>query len=55
MLFRSDTEALENKMEQLDMNSKDYRELDFEFNWISGQITACRHLLEVAKELEVSA
>ena len=50
-----DTEALENKMEQLDENSKDYRELDFEFNWISGQITACRHLLEVAKELEVSA
>ena len=27
-----DTEALENKMEQLDENSKDYRELDFEFN-----------------------
>ena len=27
-----DTETLENKMEQLDENSKDYRELDFEFN-----------------------
>ena len=47
-----DLEQLENKMEQLDMNSKDYAELDFEFNWVSGQIHGVRHIMKVAKELE---
>ena len=44
-----DLEQLENQMEQLDENSKDFRELDFEFNIISGQITATRHLMSVAR------
>ena len=46
-----DLEALEDKMEQLDMNSKDFRELDFEFNIKSGEITATRHLLSVATDI----
>ncbi len=46
-----DLEALEEQMEQLDMNSKAYVELDFEFNNVSGQITATRHLLSVATDI----
>ena len=46
-----DLEELEDKMEQLDMNSKDFRELDFEFNIKSGEITATRHLLSVATDI----
>ena len=46
-----DLEKLENQMEQLDMNSKDYRELDFEFNHVSGQILATRHILSVASDI----
>ncbi len=46
-----DTEDLENEMEQLDPNSKDFIEKDFEFNWTSGQIIATRHLLQVMEEM----
>ena len=46
-----DLEQLENQMEQLDMNSKDYIELDFEFNIKSGEITATRHLMSVASDI----
>lgn len=46
-----DSESLEDRMEQLDENSKDYKELDFEFNWVSGQITATRHLLSVVEDI----
>lgn len=43
-----DLESLEDRMELLDMNSKDYVELDFEYNIKSGEITATRHLMSVA-------
>jgi len=46
-----DSESLEDRMEKLDPNCKDYAELDFEFNWVSGQITATRHLLSVAHDM----
>ena len=46
-----DLEELEDKMEQLDMNSKDFKELDFEFNIKSGEITATRHLLSVVEDI----
>ena len=46
-----DLEQLENEMEQLDMNSKAFNELDFEFNIKSGEITATRHLLSVATDM----
>ena len=46
-----DLESLEDRMEKLDPNCKDYAELDFEFNWVSGQITATRHLMSVAADI----
>ena len=45
-----DLEELEGQMEEYDINSKDYAELDFEFNNISGQINGVRHILQVAEE-----
>jgi len=45
-----DLETLEQQMEQLDENSKDYKELDFEFNWVSGQIAATRHFIQTGEE-----
>jgi hypothetical protein len=49
-----DLEALENEMEKLDMNSKAFVELDFEFNVKSGEITATRHLMSVANDIMIS-
>jgi hypothetical protein len=46
-----DLEALEDKMEKLDMNSKAYLELDFDYNIKSGEITATRHLMSVATDI----
>jgi hypothetical protein len=46
-----DLESLEEQMERLDMNSKDFIELDFEFNTISGQTIATRHLMSVARDI----
>jgi len=46
-----DLEALEDKMEKLDTNSKAYTELDFEYNIKSGEITATRHLMSVATDI----
>jgi len=37
-------------MEQLDPNSKDYVELDFEYNWLGGQIIATRHFIQIGEE-----
>ena len=46
-----DLEALEDEMEKLDMNSKAYLELDFDYNIKSGEITATRHLMSVATDI----
>ena len=34
-------------MDLLDMNSKDYQTLDFEYNFLSGQIHAISYILDV--------
>ena len=47
-----DLEQLENQMEALDPDCKDFRDLDFEFNWVSGQIAGVRHIMDYAKELQ---
>jgi len=39
------------EMEKVDMNSKAFNELDFEYNWLAGQIIATRHLLSVANDI----
>ena len=46
--IEQDAEKLSNQMDALDPASKDFNELDFEYNIISGQITAATHLLSVA-------
>jgi len=45
-----DLEDLEDRMEKLDMNSKDFIELDFEFNNVSGQIIATNHFIQIGEE-----
>jgi hypothetical protein len=48
--LEQDQEAVSQSMEQLDPNSKDYVELDFEFNWLGGQIIATRHFIQIGEE-----
>ena len=49
--LEQDQEALSNKMDSIDPNCKEFADLDFEYNWVSGQITATRHLLSVARDI----
>lgn len=46
-----DQEHVSDEMEKVDMNSKAFNELDFEYNWLAGQIIATRHLLSVARDI----
>ena len=50
--LEQDQAKLSDKMEALDPNSKDFADLDFEFNWLSGQIAALGHILDVSKEIQ---
>ena len=52
--LEQDLSKLSDEMEKLDMNSKDYAELDFDYNIKSGEITATRHLLSVADDMMLS-
>ena len=45
-----DLENIAQEMEELDPESKAYKELDFEYNYISGQSIATRHFLSVAED-----
>ena len=47
--LNQDIAGLAAKMEQLDENSKDYKELDFEYNFLSGQIHGVSYILDVAE------
>jgi hypothetical protein len=49
--LEQDVEDISNQMEPLDPNSKDFIELDFEYNHTSGQLLATRHLLSVASDI----
>ena len=49
--LEQDLEKCSNKMEAIDPNCKEYIELDTDYNWISGQITATSHLLSVATDI----
>lgn len=44
-----DQDEITKTMSNLDENSKDYKELDFEYNWLSGQMVGIHHILEVAE------
>ena len=50
--LEQDLAELSDKMESLDPNCKDFADLDFEFNWVSGQIAGVRHIMDYAKELQ---
>lgn len=49
--IEQDLETLSEEMDKLDMNSKAFNELDFDYNVKSGEITATRHLLSVATDI----
>jgi hypothetical protein len=48
--IEQDQANVSEEMEKLDPNSKDYQELDFEYNWLAGQIIATRHFIQVGEE-----
>jgi hypothetical protein len=48
--IEQDQAEIEKQMEDLDMNSKEFLELDFEFNWLGGQAIAARHFIKVGEE-----
>jgi hypothetical protein len=48
--IEQDQEGIATEMELLDPESKDYKELDFEYNWLAGQIIATRHFIKVGEE-----
>lgn len=49
--LNEDLSQLSNQMEKLDPASKDYAELDFEYNFTSGQVSATMHILEYVEEI----
>lgn len=46
--LEQDLEGLAEEMDSLDMNSKDFADLDIEYNFISGQVTGMRYILRNA-------
>lgn len=48
--LEQDLENIAQEMEELDPESKACKELDYEYNYISGQSIATRHLLSVAED-----
>ena len=49
--LEQDLEQVSSEMEALDPASKDYTELDFEYNHLSGQLLSARHILSVAADM----
>ena len=48
--IEQDQAGVASEMELLDENSKDYRDLEFEYNWLAGQIIATRHFIQIGEE-----
>ena len=48
--LEQDLEGLAEEMDKLDPASKDFADLDVEYNFISGQRTGMAHILQVALE-----
>jgi hypothetical protein len=51
MSLNQDLENLSNQMDSLDPASKDFAELDIEYNWTSGQVAGVEHALSVAIDM----
>jgi hypothetical protein len=47
--LEQDLEGLTEEMDLLDPESKDHKDLDIEYNYISGQIVGMRHILQYAE------
>ena len=48
--LEQDLEGMTEEMDLLDPESKACKELDIEYNFISGQVTGMRYILEVAQK-----
>ena len=48
--IEQDLEGLAEQMDLLDPESKDFKELDFEYNWLQGQMIATRHFIQIGEE-----
>ncbi len=48
--LEQDQEGLTEEMEALDPASKDFADLDIEYNFISGQVTGMRYILSQTEE-----
>jgi hypothetical protein len=48
--LEQDLENIASEMDLLDPESKDFKELDFEYNWTQGQAIATRHFIQVGEE-----
>lgn len=46
--IEQDIQSVVEQMEGLDENSKDFKELDFEYNYLEGQATITRHYLQMS-------
>lgn len=53
--LNQDLEQLSNRMDAIDPNCKEFADLDIEYNWTSGQVSACSHILDVIQERETRA
>lgn len=49
--LNEDLSQLSNQMDSLDPASKDFAELDIEYNFTSGQVSATMHILEYVEEI----
>ena len=49
--LNQDLEDLSKRMDSLDPASKDFAELDIEYNWTSGQENATQHILSVVEDI----
>jgi len=49
--LNQDLEDLSKRMDSLDPASKDFAELDIEYNFTSGQVSATMHILEYVEEI----
>ncbi len=51
MSLNQDIQDISNQMDSLDPASKDFIELDFEYNHWSGQLLSARHILSVVEDI----
>ena len=49
--LNEDLSQLNTRMESLDPASKEFGDLDFEYNYTSGQVSATMHILEYVEEI----